>query len=207
MSITERTTWRRALRVLSVAAAAAVIGASVALSSRSTVAAIPGLSADATAVVGHVALYGLLAAVVWVALMLWHVPSRPRLAVAFFATVAYGVADEIHQRFVPGRTASLADLAVDAIAAGGVLLCLWRLEGVLPPHAAVPRQARGGAAEPAPGGHTLGGHRPLADRSSRHPRVEIAEDLTAPLFRGDSSQTRKEHALEGPNRSPRYHRR
>lgn len=38
-------------------------------------------------------------------------------AVAFALTVLYGVADETHQAFVPGRVASEADLAVDGAGA------------------------------------------------------------------------------------------
>lgn len=39
--------------------------------------------------------------------------------VSLSATVAYGVADEVHQYFVPGRVASVLDLLSDA--SGGVL--------------------------------------------------------------------------------------
>jgi VanZ family protein len=46
-------------------------------------------------------------------------------AVAFALTVLYGVADETHQSFVPGRVASEADLAVDAAGAlTGVALAM-----------------------------------------------------------------------------------
>jgi len=62
--------------------------------------------------------------------------ERPRpvilLAVALLAVLAstvYGVTDEVHQRFVPGRTADLLDLAADAvgatIAAVGALAARW----------------------------------------------------------------------------------
>jgi len=36
--------------------------------------------------------------------------------------VLYGLSDEIHQYFVPGRTSSLADLGADAL---GILLGVW----------------------------------------------------------------------------------
>lgn len=36
--------------------------------------------------------------------------------------VLYGLTDEIHQYFVPGRTSSLADLGADAL---GILLGVW----------------------------------------------------------------------------------
>ena len=37
--------------------------------------------------------------------------------IAFALTVLYGVTDEVHQAFVPGRTTSLADIALDAAGA------------------------------------------------------------------------------------------
>lgn len=41
------------------------------------------------------------------------------VTIAFFLGVLYGAGDEFHQMFVPGRTASVMDLAADAL---GVLL-------------------------------------------------------------------------------------
>ena len=48
-------------------------------------------------------------------------PARPGTAVGIAAVMGtlYGVSDEIHQRYVPGRTADLKDLAADA---GGALV-------------------------------------------------------------------------------------
>ena len=43
----------------------------------------------------------------------------PVAALAIALGVAYGVTDEIHQMFVPGRSAELADLVADA---GGVII-------------------------------------------------------------------------------------
>lgn len=100
-------------------------GGSFALSARTTVPPLPGLSRDTTAIAGHLAVYGLLAATVW-----WSAEGRVatsgrRLVLAFLLVMTYGVIDEIHQRFVPGRTASTGDLVVDAVGAIGVLLPLW----------------------------------------------------------------------------------
>jgi len=41
---------------------------------------------------------------------------------ALAITVAYGVGDELHQSFVPGRSASLHDVGFDALGALGALL-------------------------------------------------------------------------------------
>jgi VanZ family protein len=49
---------------------------------------------------------------------------------AFLLTLAYGVSDEIHQLYVPGRTASVADVVADAIGAG-LSIVLMGLLGAL----------------------------------------------------------------------------
>jgi VanZ family protein len=53
-----------------------------------------------------------------------------RVAVlAILVATLYGVTDEIHQMFVPGRTAALDDLAADALgaAAAAGLLLAWAI--------------------------------------------------------------------------------
>lgn len=69
----------------------------------------------------HVAAYAALAAAALLAL-------RPRaafrgrdVAIAFAVSAAYGVVDELHQRSVPGRVASVLDVVSDA--AGALLAC------------------------------------------------------------------------------------
>lgn len=57
-----------------------------------------------------------------------NVTGRVAIAAIVLATL-YGVTDEIHQMFVPGRTAALDDLAADAlgaVAAAGLLLA-WAI--------------------------------------------------------------------------------
>ena len=52
-------------------------------------------------------------------------PAWALAGVAFALTVLYGAVDEVHQAFVPGRSASEADLALDAAGAAlGVGLAL-----------------------------------------------------------------------------------
>jgi VanZ family protein len=49
-----------------------------------------------------------------------------RAALAAVAlTVAYGVTDEVHQMFVPGRTAELRDLRSDAVGAVCAVAVCW----------------------------------------------------------------------------------
>lgn len=47
----------------------------------------------------------------------WGNVTRATLVAAWAIAVAYGVTDEWHQSFVPGRSAELRDLAADAIGA------------------------------------------------------------------------------------------
>ena len=80
--------------------------------------------------VAHLGLYMGLALLLFWALARNAGPRTPGwvlAAVAFALTVLYGVSDELHQTFVPGRTASEADLGLDAAGAtmGVTLALLW----------------------------------------------------------------------------------
>lgn len=114
-----------AVRLLTVLAWMGVI---FALSSRSKLPRPPGLGPDLVGIVGHFTVYAVLAALLW-----WALPRRDgepwqRVALAFVGAVAYGVSDEWHQSFVPGRDPALFDLAVDALGAASALAIL-RLVG------------------------------------------------------------------------------
>jgi VanZ family protein len=68
------------------------------------------------------------------ALILWgfsfatRTPSRLRAGAAVLLAAAGGVADEIHQIFVPGRSASVWDVMADVLgAAAGAAVCFWLL--------------------------------------------------------------------------------
>lgn len=68
----------------------------------------------------HVAVYAVLATLCFWALarsVRREGPLWALAAVAFALTVLYGVTDELHQAFVPGRTASQADILMDAAGA------------------------------------------------------------------------------------------
>ncbi len=77
--------------------------------------ALPGwltavLPADKTV---HALFFGVLA-------LLWHLglpPRRERPALAFALAVLWGALDELHQSYVPGRTADLWDIVADATGA------------------------------------------------------------------------------------------
>ncbi len=86
---------------------------------------------EQASIIAHLTLYSGLALLLFLALTpdshrryareaTWLVPS-----IAFAVAVLYGALDEVHQAFVAGRTASDADLDLDAVgAAVGVCLAL-----------------------------------------------------------------------------------
>ncbi len=62
-------------------------------------------------------------------------------ALAVVVTVAYGVSDEWHQAFVPGRTSDVYDVLADATGAiVGAAVC-WML-GLIPPRRIISRSRR-----------------------------------------------------------------
>lgn len=66
--------------------------------------------------IAHAIVFGILGALVLRALA----SGRPSLRVALAAialAAAYGGIDELHQRFVPGRQSSIADVVADAVGA------------------------------------------------------------------------------------------
>ncbi|MDH4234128.1 MAG: VanZ family protein [Gallionella sp.] len=60
--------------------------------------------------VAHFATFGLIAALLWLSLIRAH----PMLVVTIASI--FGAADEFHQRFLSGRSASMEDLATDILA-------------------------------------------------------------------------------------------
>jgi len=91
------------------------------LSSRSTLPHAPGLSGALTAIGGHLVAYAVLALLLAWGLGGGDLTGRQRLLLAFTIAVAYGVTDEFHQSFVPGRDANPVDLLLDAAGASTAL--------------------------------------------------------------------------------------
>jgi VanZ family protein len=75
----------------------------------------------------HAFTYGVLAFLCLVGLTgaRWRGTTRRRVAIAFLLAVLYGISDEFHQSFVPGRTPDVLDLAADAAGAALVLAACW----------------------------------------------------------------------------------
>jgi len=68
---------------------------------------------------GHMLGYALLAAAYYHALTNRQDSTKHRFALALCLSVLYAASDEWHQRFTPGRTASIMDVGIDA--AGSLL--------------------------------------------------------------------------------------
>ena len=84
---------------------------------------LPGHGLDKIA---HFTAYGILA-VLWLRALdggSLALRSRPTLA-AWALTVAYGASDELHQRFVGGRDASIQDFAADTLGALAGIAIAW----------------------------------------------------------------------------------
>ncbi len=83
---------------------------------------------------GHAFVYGVLAWLYWRALSqrFWESRASTTLrvlrVVSITLAVAYGLSDEYHQTFVPGRNGQPFDVAVDGVGACGAMLLDWWLE-------------------------------------------------------------------------------
>jgi VanZ family protein len=84
---------------------------------------IPGKSLPAVAVLGydkllHAIVYAVLGALCCLSLA-GTVPLRLAISVATLLAVVYGLTDEFHQMFIPGRSADLRDVVADGL--GGLI--------------------------------------------------------------------------------------
>lgn len=80
--------------------------------------------------VGHALSYGVLCWLYSRALRHGGRLTASTAAASVALSTLYGLTDEVHQRFVPGRTPSIADLAADLAGATVMaLLLLWRERG------------------------------------------------------------------------------
>ena len=51
---------------------------------------------------------------------------------SFFLAMIYAVSDELHQSFVPGRTASILDFGIDLSGANLAAYTIWKLNQIRP---------------------------------------------------------------------------
>lgn len=98
----------------------------------SSISQVPSLPSGVTDKDAHGVLYAGLGLFVLRALTRadWRRVSIATALAAIALSTAYGASDEFHQRFVPGRTADLADLAADALGAGLAVGLAWLLASV-----------------------------------------------------------------------------
>ena len=88
-----------------------------------------GLTGLLLSVGGHLVVYFVLMVLLVVALRYSSSLSPNHVyRVAFLLIVLYGLSDEYHQSFVPGRTATIVDWLVDLIGAGAAWIILVRWE-------------------------------------------------------------------------------
>ncbi|MBU0493196.1 MAG: VanZ family protein [Chloroflexi bacterium] len=85
---------------------------------------------DVVAKAAHVVVYAALTGLLWRALARDRRPTAPAAFAAFALAALYGLTDELHQAFVPGREATLLDVhrtlrvGIDAGAALTMVVCL-----------------------------------------------------------------------------------
>ena len=104
--------------------AVALMVAIFGLSSISDLPPPPGRLSDKAA---HALVYAVLGGLVLraVAGARWAGVTLVTALAAALISALYGVSDELHQRFVPGRSAEALDAAVDALSATGGALVIW----------------------------------------------------------------------------------
>lgn len=107
--------------------ALACMGVIFYLSHQSKLPDVPSLSGQITSVLGHFTVYFVLAALAWWALGAFSLSSRQRVIIAFSVALLYGISDEWHQSFIPGRTPDWRDVLTDAIGAAVGLFVVTRL--------------------------------------------------------------------------------
>lgn len=73
----------------------------------------------------HMAAYGVLACLIYLALQEMDVSKRYLLVLAFAISFLYGVWNEVLQYFVPWREADILDATANGIGAFGFPLVLW----------------------------------------------------------------------------------
>lgn len=109
------------------------------------VSSVPGTSFPAVAIVSfdkfvHACVFGVLGALVALPLERLKLFERRVLliAVAAVITTTYGVSDELHQRFTPGRSPDPLDVAADA---AGAVLGAWAWVSIVQRRKGKARQA------------------------------------------------------------------
>ncbi len=89
-----------------------------------------GLSGALLPIAGHLITYAVLMVLLVIALRVGgRLPVEQSCVVAFLLVALFGLSDEYHQSFVPGRTATMWDWLVDLLGAGLAWLAINRWNG------------------------------------------------------------------------------
>ena len=99
----------------------------------SSMSELPPAPGDVDDSVAHALEYGVLAVLLVRGLIgaLWRGISIWAAWIAVLLATLYGVTDEVHQRFVPGRTAEVTDLIADALGATVAVGLIWAWQFVV----------------------------------------------------------------------------
>ena len=121
---------RPSMRLLRVWAPAAGLMAAFFVVSRTPIPPVP-IGLAVSDLIAHAVAYAFLGAAMLrgVAGAKWAGVTAGGAVLAAVLAAAYGLADEFHQSFVPGRTSELRDVAADALgsAAGAGLIWAWSI--------------------------------------------------------------------------------
>ncbi len=90
-----------------------------------------GVSASMLAIVAHMVLYGILATLLLLIVDRNGSASWSTMLAAIAGAALYGVSDEFHQSFVPGRDASIFDVVVNTIGATIAVVAWPHLRSIL----------------------------------------------------------------------------
>ena len=98
------------------------------LSDRERLPEPPGFTFEVWSVIGHFTIFGIRGLAVWFGLgMNSGLLSRERQWYAIGIATAYGVIDELHQHFVPGRQPDVLDVVTDFLGAVVFVLLVPKL--------------------------------------------------------------------------------
>jgi len=82
--------------------------------------------------IAHVIIYGILAVLIYRALIVGGTSKKKAVLMAFSLAAFYGATDEIHQYFIQGRESKLRDVVIDGIGASASLFFTTKVLPGLP---------------------------------------------------------------------------
>jgi VanZ family protein len=83
-----------------------------------------GLDAKVVSTFGHIGVFAVLSVLIWWALGLSRLSLGRRAVLSVLLSLLYGLTDEWHQSFVPGRTPDMMDIVADTFGATMAMLAV-----------------------------------------------------------------------------------